>query len=63
MRCGVFLGTRPDTLKQIPVIWELQKNSIPHDIIATGQHTTLLTSVLEEFSLKPDHSFKIKRTP
>ncbi|MCK5224051.1 UDP-N-acetylglucosamine 2-epimerase (non-hydrolyzing) [Candidatus Calescamantes bacterium] len=62
MRCGVFLGTRPDTLKQIPVIWELQKNSIPHDIIATGQHTTLLTSVLEEFSLKPDHSFEIKRS-
>ena len=57
----VFIGTRPDTLKLIPIISILKKNNVSFDIIATGQHISLLKKVLNEFEIFPDDYFMIKR--
>ncbi|MCD6579056.1 UDP-N-acetylglucosamine 2-epimerase (non-hydrolyzing) [bacterium] len=58
---GVFVGTRPDTLKLIPIIKLLKKEKLVFKLIISGQHVELIEKVLNEFSILPDYRFKIKR--
>jgi len=57
----VIFGTRPDTIKQAPVILELKKNSEFFKVItiATAQHRQMLDQVLEVFRITPDYDLDI----
>lgn len=50
-----IVGTRPEAIKIAPVALEARKRlRIRHDILATGQHVSLLDDALGEFGLAPD---------
>ncbi|MDP4207431.1 MAG: UDP-N-acetylglucosamine 2-epimerase (non-hydrolyzing) [Bacteroidota bacterium] len=60
-KIAVIFGTRPDTIKQAPVILELQRHPEYFDVvtIATAQHRQMLDQVLEVFKIKPDYDLDI----
>jgi len=60
-KIAVIFGTRPDTIKQAPVILELQKYPEYFKVlnIATAQHRQMLDQVLEVFKIKPDYDLDI----
>ncbi|HXB20231.1 MAG TPA: UDP-N-acetylglucosamine 2-epimerase (non-hydrolyzing) [Candidatus Solibacter sp.] len=53
---GVVFGTRPEAIKMVPVIFELQKRSDEFQpvLIATSQHRQMLDQVLEVFRIHPE---------
>jgi UDP-N-acetylglucosamine 2-epimerase (non-hydrolysing) len=57
----VIFGTRPDTIKQAPVIIELKKYPEFFKVItiATAQHRQMLDQVLEVFKITPDYDLDI----
>jgi UDP-N-acetylglucosamine 2-epimerase (non-hydrolysing) len=55
-------GTRPEAIKMIPVIKELEKRSDIESIVCvTGQHLEMLHQVLNSFDVKPDYDLKIMK--
>lgn len=58
-----LFGTRPEAIKLAPVILEIAR--YPNDFLSivgvSGQHTSLLDSVLETFSIKPDFNLKVMK--
>ena len=60
-KIAVIFGTRPDTIKQAPVILELQKYPEYFKVItiATAQHRQMLDQVLDVFRIKPDYDLDI----
>jgi UDP-N-acetylglucosamine 2-epimerase (non-hydrolysing) len=60
-KIAVIFGTRPDTIKQAPVILELQKHPDFFKVItiATAQHRQMLDQVLDVFGIKPDFDLDI----
>ena len=42
---GIAFGTRPEWLKIKPVVAELEKQGVPHKLIFTGQHNTLINEL------------------
>jgi UDP-N-acetylglucosamine 2-epimerase (non-hydrolysing) len=57
----VIFGTRPEAIKLVPVIEELNKHSLDFKtlICVTGQHRQMLDQVLKIFSIKPDFDLNI----
>jgi len=55
-RVLIFLGTRPEAIKMVPVIEELQKHSrlLEPIVCATAQHRQMLDQVLDLFGIEPD---------
>jgi UDP-N-acetylglucosamine 2-epimerase (non-hydrolysing) len=54
MVAAVF-GTRPEAIKMVPVIRELQtRDSIETVVISTGQHKEMLVQMLERFRIRVD---------
>lgn len=48
-------GTRPEAIKMAPVIMALRKSkSCEVTVCVTGQHRSMLDSVLRLFEIKPD---------
>ena len=59
-KIAVIFGTRPDTIKQAPIILELQKHpEFKVLTIATAQHRQMLDQVLDVFKIKPDYDLDI----
>lgn len=58
-KVAVFLGTRPEAIKLVPIIKKLQENDffIPI-VISTGQHLELLQQVIDLFDIKIDYELK-----
>ena len=57
-----IVGTRPEAIKMAPVIHELRKDfGFEVTVLATGQHTDMLTQALGDFSLTPDENLNIMR--
>lgn len=55
MKISVVFGTRPEAIKLIPVILELQKDpAFEVNICVTAQHRQMLDQVLEIFDIIPD---------
>ena len=59
-----IIGTRPEAIKMVPVISELEKwpyhfSSI---VCVTGQHRQMLDQALELFNITPDYDFDLMRT-
>ena len=62
MRISLFCGTRPEAIKLAPVVHALQHH--PHlkpHLCITGQHTDLLTPMLEFFQLQPNVHLRWER--
>ncbi len=49
----VVIGTRPEAIKLAPVILELKKRNIPHQVCLSGQHKNL-DQQLSIFGIKPN---------
>lgn len=59
-KISVILGTRPEALKLIPVIRELNKISLfDTKICITGQHREMLAQVLRLFGIVPDEDLNL----
>lgn len=55
-------GTRPEAVKMCPLVLELEKREEIESIIAlTGQHKSMLDSVMEEFGVNADYNLNIMR--
>jgi len=57
----VMIGTKPDIIKQAPLILELKKRNLPLIIGHTGQHNNyeLSQSCQEEFGIEPDFNLNV----
>ncbi len=62
-RIMIIMGTRPEAIKLCPLILEL-KRRLKYEILvcSTGQHRSMLDSVLSAFSIKPDFDLDVMRT-
>ena len=54
---SVFLGTKAQFIKMVPILLELDKRNCKYQIIDTGQHSGLITEIINEFDVRqPDVS-------
>ena len=62
-RIMIIMGTRPEAIKLCPLVLELKKRN-KHKILvcSTGQHRSMLDSVLHAFGVKPDFDLDVMRT-
>lgn len=51
----VVFGTRPEAIKLIPVMRELNLHNINSDLLNTNQHDTILDDLLATEDIKPDY--------
>lgn len=60
-KLAVIFGTRPDTIKLAPLIYELRKYSRYFSLItiATAQHRKMLDDVLTVFGIVPDYDLDV----
>jgi len=58
----IVFGTRPEVIKLAPLIHALRPD-FDVTLVATGQHNTLITPLLETFNLTPDYHFPSLKSP
>ena len=59
----IVMGTRPEAIKLCPLILELKKRTKFEVLVcSTGQHRSMLDSVLRAFCVKPDFDLDVMRT-
>lgn len=56
---AVLFGTRPEAIKLAPVVLALGESGVPHLVITTGQHATIVTEVLDLFGIRPDADLEL----
>jgi UDP-N-acetylglucosamine 2-epimerase (non-hydrolysing) len=62
MKIDIVIGTRPEAIKMSPVIRELKgRGDFAVRVIATGQHTDMLTQALAFFGLRPDIDLRVMK--
>lgn len=62
MHVALFVGTRPEAIKLAPLVRALRKDAgFQVTLIASGQHDSLLSQALSDFSLTPDLDLKVMR--
>ena len=49
------LGTRPEGIKLLPLVWEFQQRKRNYEILHTNQHTELLDTLLQTHEISPHH--------
>lgn len=49
------LGTRPEGIKLLPLVWEFQKRELPLELLHTAQHAELLDTLLEKHGIFPNY--------
>ena len=58
----IIFGTRPEAIKMIPLIREVQKDKeLELKVVITGQHKDMLNQVLERFNIVADYDLKIMK--
>ncbi len=59
----ILIGTRPEAIKMVPVIDEINKNrdQLNLTLVVTGQHKEMMLQSLEPFGLKPDIDLDIMK--
>lgn len=58
----VIFGTRPELIKQAPVIHELKRQGLSFKTINTGQHKEMLDPLLKWFDIIPDYDLSIMKS-
>lgn len=62
MKIDIVIGTRPEAIKMAPVIMELRsRGEFDVRVVATGQHTDMLTQALAFFRLSSDVDLSIMK--
>lgn len=62
-RIMIIMGTRPEAIKLCPLVLELKRRKKYEILVcSTGQHRSMLDSVLQAFSVKPDFDLDVMRT-
>ncbi len=62
VRCLVVMGTRPETIKMLPVVQALQQSSLLQPfVVNTGQHADMVLPILEAAGITPDVDLRIGR--
>ena len=62
-RIMIIMGTRPEAIKLCPLILELKRRKKYEILVcSTGQHRSMLDSVLHAFAVKPDFDLDVMRT-
>ncbi|MBC7322251.1 MAG: UDP-N-acetylglucosamine 2-epimerase (non-hydrolyzing) [Acetomicrobium sp.] len=56
-----IIGTRPEAIKMAPVIMKFKERDMPYYVLATGQHTDLLTQALKVFNIVPNCNLSIMK--
>ncbi len=57
-----IIGTRPEAIKMAPVILRLRRsNLLSPFVLATGQHTEMLSQALDFFGITPDRDLAVMR--
>lgn len=60
MKVISFFGTRPEAIKMVPLVKELEKNkNIESIVVSSGQHKELLDEVLELYSITPKYNLHV----
>ncbi|MDN3185218.1 non-hydrolyzing UDP-N-acetylglucosamine 2-epimerase [Enterococcus faecalis] len=61
LKVMTIIGTRPEAIKMIPVIKELEKypERIQSIVVVTGQHRQMLDQILADFEVHPDYDLDI----
>lgn len=61
-KIACVVGTRPEAIKMSPLVHELRRDpEFCVSVLATGQHTDMLTQALGDFGLEPDENLSIMR--
>ena len=61
-RICIFGGTRPEMIKESPLILELKKReSFETIVVSTGQHKQMLKQVFKAFNIQPDYDLAIMK--
>lgn len=59
-KIAIFLGTRPEAIKLIPVYTALKKSSnLSPILVSTGQHKEMLDIIFDFFQVKPDYELNV----
>ena len=62
-RIMIIMGTRPEAIKLCPLVLELKRRKKQEILVcSTGQHRSMLDSVLRAFGVKPDFDLDVMRT-
>ena len=56
---AVLFGTRPEAIKLAPVVLALRDAGVPHLVVTTGQHTTMVAEVLDLFGIRQDADLEL----
>ena len=59
MKTAVIFGTRPEAIKMAPIVKELERRSLDHLVIVTGQHREMLDQKLEAFHIVPRYDLDV----
>lgn len=51
----LIIGTRPEMLKMLPIIYSFRANGLPHEVCLTGQHVEMIEQILDLFKLEVDY--------
>lgn len=58
-----IFGTRPDAIKMVPLVKELQNNlNLEPLIVISAQHREVLDSVLKTFNIIPDYDLDVMKS-
>lgn len=58
----VVFGTRPEAIKMIPIIKQIEKEKdLKLTVCTTGQHKDMLNQVLKKFNIVPDYNLDIMK--
>lgn len=61
-KVAVVIGTRPEAIKQLPVIAALRRTpGLEPIVISTGQHREMLRQILDAHGERPDHELDVMR--
>jgi UDP-N-acetylglucosamine 2-epimerase (non-hydrolysing) len=60
---AVLFGTRPEAIKLAPVILALRERRVPHAVVTTGQHGSMVHEVLALFGISADVDLGLMRQP
>lgn len=57
----ISYGTRPEFIKLIPLIKEMERRNLPFTTLSTGQHESMLDDLYQLFEFKPDKDLEISK--
>ncbi|MBF0108581.1 MAG: UDP-N-acetylglucosamine 2-epimerase (non-hydrolyzing) [Magnetococcales bacterium] len=49
----IILGTKAQLIKMAPILLELRRRHLPHDLVLTGQHHETMQDLFDRFALSP----------